>query len=249
MLKTEAKPPREQVSHTAQHLSEILMGNSPPLAKPSTFKLCEICKLRAADALVERLCHVCFRKLNFERLPPEAQRQEWLSVVPERFIEAKMDDLHESVRTILLEENANGVLFWGPPGVGKTYAFCALARHLIAEGFICKRLNYELLCLQLRDTFKPSSKYSEWDIIEPLVNCDRLFLEDIGTTKSIDSKESDFSLRTLLVVIDLRLEHCRPTYISTNKSVESLANSFDVRIGDRLRLYKILKLEGKSKRK
>jgi len=197
---------------------------------------------------MERLCHVCFRKLNFEQLPDEAKQIEWLSVIPERFLNARLEDLQESLRAVLSEERDNGVLLWGAPGVGKTYALCALARHLIAEGFICKRMNYELLCLQLRDTFKPISKYSEWDIIEPLVGCDRLFLEDIGTTKSIDSKESDFSLRTLLVLIDIRLEHCRPTYITTNKSVENLAASFDTRIGDRLRLYKILKLEGKSKR-
>lgn len=246
MPKAELLP--ERVSHTAQRLGEILTGNTQNLVKPSTFKLCERCKIRAADAITGLVCHVCFRKMNFEQLPDDAKRLEWLSVVPERFIKADLADLQDSLRTVLTEERENGVLLWGAPGVGKTYALCALARHLISEGFICKRMNYELLCLQLRDTFKPTSKHSEWDIIEPLVNCDGLFIEDIGTTKSIDSKESDFSLRTLLVLIDIRLECCRPTYITTNKSVENLTTSFDTRIGDRLRLYKILKLEGKSKR-
>lgn len=192
---------------------------------------------------------MCFRKLNFDGMPDEAKQQEWLAVVPERFIEADLSHLSAGLRGKLQIPTAEGVLLWGPPGVGKSYALCALGKYLISEGFLCRRITYELLCLQLRDTFKPASRRSEWDIIEPLVNADALFLEDIGTTKSIDSVESDFSLRTLLVLVDLRLEHCRPTYISTNKSVENLASSFDARIGDRLRTYTILKLEGKSKRK
>lgn len=195
------------------------------------------------------MCHVCYRTLQFADLPPEGKQREWLAVVPERFIDAELSHLADSLRNKLSTETKTGVLVWGPPGVGKTYALCALAKDLIQSGFLCARINYELLCLQLRDSFKPSAKHSEWDIIKPLVECDRLFLEDIGTTRSIDSKESDFSLRTLLVLIDLRLEACRATYVTTNKSVENLASSFDARIGDRLRLYRVLKLEGKSKRK
>lgn len=226
-----------------------MTGKIPNSAKRLTFKLCERCQERVADAVLEKLCHVCYRKLNFESLPEDAMRNEWLSVVPERFIQADMSDLQKALRESLLAETAEGVYLWGAPGVGKSYALCALAKHLISEGFICARTSYELLCLRLRDTFKPTSKHSEWEIIEQLVNADRLFVEDIGTTKSIDRAESDFSLRTLLVLVDLRLEHCRPTYISTNKSVENLAASFDARIGDRLRTFKVLKLEGRSKRK
>lgn len=196
---------------------------------------------------MERICHVCFRQINFEKMPKEAQRQEYLSVVPERFINAEMAHLNKKLANAI--SDAENVLLWGPPGVGKTYSLCALAKELIAAGFVCRRMNYEMLCLLLRDTFKPNSKNSEWDIIEPLVNCDRLFIEDVGTTKSIDSKESDFSLRTLLVLIDVRLERCRPTYITSNKSVENLTKSFDARIGDRLSLYKVMKMEGKSKRR
>ncbi len=169
--------------------------------------------------------------------------------VPERFILADLSHLADGLRDLLNKETDTGVLLWGPPGVGKSYALCALAKQLIVEGYIVRRVNYELLCLQLRDTFKPTAKQSEWDVVEPLINCDKLILEDIGTTRSIDSKESDFSLRTLLVLIDIRMEHCRPTYISTNKSVENLARSFDSRIGDRLRVFTIVKMEGESKRK
>jgi len=220
------------------------------MAKQSTLiKACEKCKKRPADSLINKLCSICYRRIYFEQLPEENKITEWMTVIPQRFINATVEDLVDSVRKSLLNEsNETGVFLWGPPGVGKSYALCAAAKKFISNGLLCKRMSYELLCLKLRDTFKPSSIESEWGIIEPLINCDRLFLEDIGTTKSIDSKESDFSLRTLLVIVDLRIEHCKPTFISSNKSLENLAKSFDDRIGDRLKLYKIIKMEGKSKR-
>jgi DNA replication protein DnaC len=213
------------------------------------YNLCERCKLRVADSLLEKLCHVCFRKIQFAELPERQQRQRWLEAVPERFIGADLSHLSDSLRRLLCEQADTGVLLWGPPGVGKSYALCALGKNLISEGFIVKRVIYELLCLQLRDTFKPTAKQSEWGVIEALINADQLIIEDVGTTRSIDSQETDFSLRTLLVLIDLRMEHCRATYISTNKSLENLTKSFDSRIGDRLRTFSIIKMSGESKRK
>jgi DNA replication protein DnaC len=201
-----------------------------------------------ADSLLGEYCHVCFRKASFDSLPEEAKKNEYLSVVPERFIMAEIKHLAKNLQVTLMDETDTGIMLWGSPGIGKSYALCAAVKYFISEGYICRRINYELLCLKLRDTFKSSSQQSEWGIIEPLINCDKLIIEDIGTTKSIDSKESDFSLRTLLVLIDLRLEHCRGTYITTNKSLENLTQSFDTRIGDRLRLYEIIKMQGQSKR-
>ena len=218
------------------------------MEKQSTYSLCEMCKLRVADALVGRICHACYRKIRFESLPEPQRIQEWLVAVPERFIKSDLSHLNDGLRELLCKDTDTGILLWGEPGVGKSYALCALAKDLISKGYIVKRVNYELLCLQLRDTFKPTAKHSEWDVVEPLINCDKLFIEDIGTTRSIDSKESDFSLRTLLVIIDMRMEHCRPTFVSTNKSVENLTKSFDSRIGDRLRTYTIAKMSGESKR-
>jgi len=239
---------RQGIKQSEASLKEILTNNNPITDKQLTYNQCQRCHLRIADSVMNMICHVCYRKLNYDQLPEFAQIQERLSIVPERYIHAKLEDLPKAVSDALVSENSTGVYLWGPPGVGKTYSLCALANYLVSEGYVCRRFNYEHLCLKLRDTFKPASKESEWSIIEPLVNADRLFMEDIGTTKSIDAVESDFSLRTLLVIIDIRLERCRPTYITTNKSVENLTKSFDSRIGDRLKLYNILKLSGESKR-
>lgn len=127
-----------------------------------------------------------------------------------------------------------GLLLWGTTGVGKTYCMCALMREFLLAGKKAQRISYEMLCLQLRDTYKPDPINTELSIIQPLIAVPKLFLEDVGTTVSGDSQESDFGLRTFLVLLDQRIEDGRATFITTNKSVEQLSRSFDARVASRL---------------
>lgn len=224
-------------------------ANSQALAKPSKIRICEICDVRLADGLLGRMCQVCFRKIQFETLPSDEQKRTLLVLVPEKYIVAELEHLSAKLQAALVKETDIGVLLWGATGIGKTYAMAALAKKHIAEGYLVNRIHYEMLCLRLRDTFNPKATQTEWSIIEPLLNCDKLYIEDVGTTKSIGQQESDFSLRTFLILLDIRMEHCRPTYITSNKSVENLTNSFDERVGDRLKTFDVFNLGSKSKRK
>lgn len=216
--------------------------SAQPLSK------CEKCQIRAADGLLGKLCHICQRTIQYKALPTEQQEKLLLETIPERYIKAEVSDLSPALQAVFNKEIDTGILLWGAAGVGKTYAMSALAKKYIIEGFIVERIHYELLCLRLRDTFNPKATQTEWGIIQPFLNCDKLFIEDVGTTKSIGSLESDFSLKTFLVLLDMRLEHYRPTFVTSNKSVENLTSSFDERIGDRLRIFNVFRLSGKSKR-
>lgn len=140
-------------------------------------------------------------------------------------------------------------MFWGKAGVGKSYVACALLRRFICQRrkTSTERVSFEMLCLKLRSTFSGKDA-SELNILSPLLTCDLLVLEDLGTSKSIGVSESDFSLRTVLALIDSRIENCLPTIITTNKSVENLAASFDDRIASRLSGFKIIKIDGADKR-
>ena len=143
---------------------------------------------------------------------------------------------------------SEGAYIWGKPGVGKTYALAALARKFITEGYSIKRISYEKLCLIIRDSFKPSSKSSEWGVIEPYLLADKLFLEDISTTVSVGRQETDFSLSVVLLILDSRSEDCLPTYITGNKPLKELENAFDARVVSRLRQGEIIHLTGKDRR-
>ncbi len=233
-----------------QKIGEVLLPSSnQTLAKQSPIRICEICDIRLADGLLGRMCQVCYRQMEFEKLPSEEQKRVLLAVIPEKYIVAELEHLSAKLRTVLTKEMDVGVLLWGATGIGKTYAMTALAKQHITEGYLVERIHYEMLCLQLRDTFNPKATQTEWSIIEPLLNCDKLYIEDVGTTKSIGQQESDFSLRTFLILLDIRMEHCRPTYITSNKSVENLTSSFDERVGDRLKTFNVFNLGTKSKRK
>lgn len=195
----------------------------------------------------ERYCNICKRK---------HERQNWtdkqfLRYIPERFLCARIENLPKALQTQINQlTDDTGLFLWGAPGVGKTYAMTALMRQYLNDGFECLRVNWEELCLSLRDTYKPNSKKTEFDIIKKLVEVDKLFIEDIGTTVSNNRQESDFNLRTLLVTLDKRLECCRATFITTNKSVEQLGDSFDQRIASRLQQACIvIRLAGQDKRK
>lgn len=157
-------------------------------------------------------------------------------IISPRYIQADLSDLPKSlVETFLSLPDDKGLLIWGEPGRGKTHSMCAFAKHLWSEGWEVERVTYEMLALYIRDTFKPGSTRTELELFKPLIGVDKLILEDVGTTISIGQQESDFSLRTFLVLLDQRLEHCRATFVTTNKSVEELSKSFDQRIASRLK--------------
>ena len=140
-----------------------------------------------------------------------------------------------------------GLLLFGPPGVGKSYAMCALMRYYLLRGCSVKRISYDRLCLDVRDTYNKVS--SERELLERCGAVDKLLLEDVSTTVGTGRQESDFSLRIFLLILDYRLEHCRATFITTNKSADELGRSFDERVASRLRqACEIIPVSGTDKR-
>ena len=125
-----------------------------------------------------------------------------------------------------------GIFLWGGAGVGKSHAMAAIMRRFILAGQSVKRVQWDRLCLEIRSTFGGNG--TELSIIKPYCDCNVLVIEDIGATTSIDKQESDFAIRTLLLILDDRIENCKPTFITSNKSPEQIGKSFDSRIESRI---------------
>jgi DNA replication protein DnaC len=182
---------------------------------------------------------------------PEDEREYLISqIIPPLYKNARIEHLTDNLQSkIKTLDKYKGLLLWGITGAGKTYALSSLARQYILSGYIVSRITYEMLCLRIRDSFK-TDKETELSIIKPYLESEKFFLEDVGTTKSEGKQESDFSVRTLLVLLDYRLENQLPTFVSTNRPIEELENTFDSRIVSRLiQACEIIKLSGKDRRK
>ncbi len=174
---------------------------------------------------------------------------DWRGIIPERFGAADMADLPEGLsKRIEALPDDRGLFLWGPQGAGKTWTTAAAVKHLWSGGYDVAWQPFEELLLRLRDTYR-SDAGSEWGIIEPLCKVDVLALDDVGVTVSADRQESDFSLRTFLVLLDHRLAHCRRTIITSNKTIEDIGRSFDARIASRLcEACEVVKINGPDRR-
>ena len=93
------------------------------------------------------------RRMKAERLRRSLER-----VIPPLFASAHLRDLNQTFRRALLDfDRRVGLVLFGPAGRGKSFAMAALARYLILRGKKCERIAYEMLCLQIRNTYKQGS--------------------------------------------------------------------------------------------
>ncbi len=210
---------------------------------------CDACleRLRAAKQAAKQAKQKVQQaeEARLNRIRKKTGLQARLKIIPPLYRKAHLRDLNPRLVDQLLGAES-GAFLWGSVGTGKTYALAAVLRKFAVAGFECKRISFDRLCLEIRGTFSSASYKSESNIINRYIESDYLFFEDLSTG---GKSESDFNLRTLLVLLDTRMEYCRPTYISSNKSVEQIGQAFDGRILSRLHKYRIIKLSGRDKRR
>lgn len=182
-----------------------------------------------------------------ENLRPEQAEEKILKLVEQLYFDAKVEDLDKEVRDKLLElKNGQDVFMHGLVGVGKTYAMAALIRQYVYEGYQCERINFDDFCVKVRSTMSPAAKKTEWDMIEPLKHIDKLFIDDLGLRSK---PETQFSYQTFFSILNKRQERMLPTFISSNKTIDQLAKSFDARVASRLKTALIIEMKGEDRRK
>lgn len=122
----------------------------------------------------------------------------------------------------------------------------AFTRHYMEQGFEAVRINFDDFCCQVRATMSPASDQTEWQLIEHLKNKDLLVIDDLGLRSR---QETDFAYVTLYSILNKRQERLLPTFISSNKDLKRLRESFDQRIVSRLEPALQIDMTGKDRRK
>ena len=197
-------------------------------------------------------CSVEKQRIMAEREVADAKREiedRIDRIIPPKCRPAELSDLPgELVESFNSLSGGQGVYLWGDVGVGKTWAMAALAKHYIRKRKWVKRVVWGHLLYHIKRTYN-NNALSEYDVIQPLMDAHKLFLEDAGSTTNLNEHESSFAIRVLQMLLDYRVEHELPLFITSNISIENLALSFDERIASRIQGDCIVaRLEGTDRR-
>ncbi|HVT58175.1 MAG TPA: ATP-binding protein [Thermoanaerobaculia bacterium] len=131
---------------------------------------------------------------------------------------------HASIRYAdgFLDEKGScrsGLLFMGPPGVGKTHLAVGVLVELV-ERYLVRGRFVELNAFfnQLQSTFGPTSPESTQAILNPLMDAQLLVLDELGT-----QQPTPWIRDVLYLIINTRYTRQLPTLFTTNYRLEAEA--------------------------
>jgi DNA replication protein DnaC len=192
---------------------------------------------------VERLTRCdCWRDLvtnryfSEARVPPKFAKAELSNYIPDT--DSQKDALRQAQKFVEAFPAAQkGIVFYGPPGVGKTHLATGLLKTVIrdkgARGFFFQTT--ELLRL-VRETYNRSVDETEMEVLRPVLEADVLVLDDLGVEKT-----SEWVQETLGLVINTRYNARRATIVTSNladvvdQNHRDFINSFMLQLGVRTR--------------
>jgi DNA replication protein DnaC len=157
--------------------------------------------------------------------------------IPERYLRCRLDNFkatvsadakirqqltraHKQCRLYVdsfldLEENRfreSGLIFIGPPGIGKTHLAVAVLIELIERYKLRGRfVDFTSLLHQIQSTFDPGSPESKRQVLDPVIDAEVLVLDELGA-----QKPTDWAKDMLYLIMNTRYTARRPTLFTTN---------------------------------
>ena len=136
-------------------------------------------------------------------------------------------DYADKYKTYLAE--GRGLIFFGPPGNGKSHLAAAIINKLIGKGVACVCRTVPSLLKTIKATWDEDIGVTEHGLIQALVSADLVVLDDAGA-----EKWSEWSESTLYYVIDERYRWQKSIIMTSNCSLDALEIQIGERAFDRL---------------
>jgi hypothetical protein len=201
--------------------------------QPSSQSECPECRgagyVRASGGIRECVC---------------AAESRVIARLPERFRQATLLDFSKNIQDFVLDwlsHPRDGLLITGAVGTGKTHLLAAITRTLLL-------VHREAVFHRCGDLYRAlracyGENCSEESVLRKYFAPRWLFLDDLGA-----GSLSDFERRNTLEILDQRFNQRLPTAVSTNWSLEQIAEKMDDRIASRLSSLAGLELSGEDRR-
>lgn len=140
-----------------------------------------------------------------------------------------------------------GLLFIGPPGIGKTHLAVSVLRVVVRKGLRGIYHDTRSLLAEIRASFDPVTRTSQAAILGEVMEADLLVLDDLGAERATEWVEE-----TLNLIVNTRYNQNRPTVFTTNyenrpdsDDIDSLRARVGFRMHSRLReMCEFLEFDG-----
>jgi len=112
-------------------------------------------------------------------------------------------------------ETVKGLYLSGSFGSGKSYILSALLNELSLKGYKCVNINYPLLLNKLKASF---SDYNYNDVMEEIMICDVLLIDDIGAENNSPWSRDE----VLGTILQYRMDSDLTTFFTSNFTINEL---------------------------
>lgn len=249
---------REEQKKLLAEKKAILLENGYPEDELSERYVCNICrdtgfyenkpcqcyrkklieKAYEQSNLSAQLTHQTFDTFDMSLYSEEVDSQ--YGVSPKAHMERIVHVCKEFVRNFDIKQT--NLLFWGEPGLGKTFLSTCIAKELIGTNHsVIYETAYRTFSMLEELKFKRSENEDKLRFkVDKLYSCDLLILDDLGSEFS-----TQYTTASLFDIINSRLISGKKTVINTNLSISELEKKYGERVVSRLYgHYQVLKFIG-----